>query len=187
MSVVPQHITVSVNDSQTRDFAQLSGKRLVKDRLRTRSSLRMVNGRMDSLVSRFSPIESRSRGKARGGSGRPGAFCTRVALEGLLDMREGRDGDDKMADISRVIPDGAGAIRLSPGGSCQIASRFEVTLICINDAQFQRDMGSSVKLLLCASRVSRPWRRPMVAGRETSLLSGGDDAGYYGRVLRQST
>ncbi|KAJ8584655.1 hypothetical protein M405DRAFT_884197 [Rhizopogon salebrosus TDB-379] len=53
-----------------------------------------------------------------------------------------------MADISRVIPDGAGEIRLSPGGSCQEASRFEVTLICINDAQFQRDTGSSVKLLL---------------------------------------
>jgi hypothetical protein len=76
-----------------------------------------------------------------------------------------------MADISRVIPDGAGAIRLLPGASCQVASRFEVTLISINDAQFKRDTGSSVKLLLCAPRVSRRWRRPMVAGRETSLLS----------------
>jgi hypothetical protein len=76
-----------------------------------------------------------------------------------------RDGDDEMADISRVIPDGAGAIRLSPGGSCQEASRFEEILISINDAQFQRDTGSSVKLLLCASRVSRRWRRPMVAGK----------------------
>jgi hypothetical protein len=28
MHVVPQQITASVNDSQTRDFAQLSGKRL---------------------------------------------------------------------------------------------------------------------------------------------------------------
>jgi hypothetical protein len=28
MSVVPQQITASVNDSQTTDFAQLSGKRL---------------------------------------------------------------------------------------------------------------------------------------------------------------
>jgi hypothetical protein len=60
-----------------------------------------------------------------------------------------------MANISRVILDGAGAIRLSPGGSCQVASRFEVTLICINDAQLRRDTGSSVRLLLGASRVSR--------------------------------
>jgi hypothetical protein len=52
---------------------------------------------------------------------------------------------------------------------CQVASRLEVTLICINDAQFQRDTGSSVKLLLCASRVSRPRRRPTVAGRRTSF------------------
>jgi len=28
MNVVPQQVTASVNDSQTRDFAQLSGKRL---------------------------------------------------------------------------------------------------------------------------------------------------------------
>jgi hypothetical protein len=58
----------------------------LKDRLRMRSSLRMVNGGIDSFVSRFSPIESRSREQARGRSGRPGAFCTRVPLEGFLDM-----------------------------------------------------------------------------------------------------
>jgi hypothetical protein len=111
----------------------------LKDRLRMRSSLRMVNGGIDSFASRFSPIESRSREQARSGSGRPGVFCTRVALEGFLDMWGGRDGDHEMADISRVIPDGAGEIRLSPGGSCEEASRFEVTLICIYDAQFQRE------------------------------------------------
>jgi hypothetical protein len=43
----------------------------------------------------------------------------------------GLEGDDEMADISRVIPDSAGAIRLSPGGSCQVVSRFKVTLVCI--------------------------------------------------------
>jgi hypothetical protein len=76
-----------------------------------------------------------------------------VALEGFLGMWPAREGDDE--GISRVIPDGAGATKLSPGGSCQLASRFEVTLIWISDTQFQRDTGNSVKLLLWASRVSR--------------------------------
>jgi hypothetical protein len=43
----------------------------------------------------------------------------------------------------------------SPSAEIQVESRFEVTLICINDAQLRRDTGSSVKLLLGASRVSR--------------------------------
>jgi hypothetical protein len=67
-----------------------------------------------------------------------------VALEGFLGVWQADDDEG----ISRVIPDGAGAIKLSPGGSCQLASRFEVTLMCVSDAQFQRDTGSSVKLLL---------------------------------------
>jgi hypothetical protein len=43
-------------------------------------------------------------------------------------MGPAREGDDEKG-ISRIIPDGADVTKVSLRGSCQLTSRFEVTLI----------------------------------------------------------